>query len=297
MNFMLVILFLAANQLYSQINTVEEALKYYPLHIGNYWEYETIESQPGFGPDISWYIYKKIVADTLLGNQTYSVVESAKLGSESASRIFLRVDSTDGNIYQYHHDKEFVIDSLLAQVDDFLPFCHYLKSFEQEELFDELRWTRFADQYCASSTNYDGWKYTENIGVSYFYETIIIVWAVNYYSYLRYAEVDGVKYGTKTSVKENNDILNKFTLSQNYPNPFNPTTTIKFSVPNVGTSRDLSLRVYDMLGREIQTLLNKPMQPGSYEIEFDGSNLTSGVYFYVLETGGKTLSKKMVLIK
>lgn len=102
---------------------------------------------------------------------------------------------------------------------------------------------------------------------------------------------------TIVGVEEENDLPKEITLSQNYPNPFNPTTTIKFTVPNVGTTHELSLRVYDILGREIKTLLHKPMQPGSYEVEFDGNNLTSGVYFYVLETGGKRLSRKMVLLK
>ncbi|WKZ69659.1 MAG: T9SS type A sorting domain-containing protein [Melioribacteraceae bacterium] len=102
---------------------------------------------------------------------------------------------------------------------------------------------------------------------------------------------------TIVGVEEENDLPKEITLSQNYPNPFNPSTTIKFTVPNVGTTHELSLRVYDILGREIKTLLNKPMQPGTYEIEFDGGNFTSGVYFYVLETGGKRLSRKMVLLK
>jgi outer membrane protein assembly factor BamB len=101
----------------------------------------------------------------------------------------------------------------------------------------------------------------------------------------------------KPNSVEDEETPTKFALYQNYPNPFNPTTTIKFSVPNVGTTHELSLRVYDILGREVQTLLHKPMQPGSYEVEFDESNLTSGVYFYVLETGGKRLSKKMLLVK
>jgi hypothetical protein len=119
-------------------------------------------------------------------------------------------------------------------------------------------------------------------------------------SWLKGCYIDGVAYGDTSFIVvsvSDESFPREFNLSQNYPNPFNPNTTIKFTVANVGTSRDLSLRVYDILGREIQTLLNKPMQPGNYEIAFDGSNLTSGVYFYVLETSGKRLSKKMLLVK
>lgn len=85
-----------------------------------------------------------------------------------------------------------------------------------------------------------------------------------------------------------------FYLLQNYPNPFNPTTTIKFSILH---SQFATLKVYDILGREIKTLINKPMQSGEYEVEFDGSNLSSGVYFYRLTTGQFVQTRKMLLLK
>jgi hypothetical protein len=91
----------------------------------------------------------------------------------------------------------------------------------------------------------------------------------------------------------------EFSLSQNYPNPFNPSTKINFTISSEvkrGTS-NVKLIVYDILGREIKTLLNKPIQPGEYEIEFDGSELPSGVYFYKLSAGNFVETKKMMLIK
>ena len=107
-----------------------------------------------------------------------------------------------------------------------------------------------------------------------------------------------------TDVLENNSELPiEFSLSQNYPNPFNPSTTIKYSIPNaVVTSRDLSLQnvkliIYDILGREVATLVNRQQKPGNYEVQFDGKGLTSGVYFYKLTSGSFVESKKMLLIK
>ncbi|MCZ7602756.1 MAG: T9SS type A sorting domain-containing protein [Melioribacteraceae bacterium] len=92
-----------------------------------------------------------------------------------------------------------------------------------------------------------------------------------------------------------------FELFQNYPNPFNPTTKIKFTIPNVETPNRESLQtkliVYDILGREIKSLINKTMLPGKYDIEFHGSELSSGIYFYVLETGTERLKRKMILLK
>ncbi|MBI5401986.1 MAG: exo-alpha-sialidase [Ignavibacteriae bacterium] len=90
------------------------------------------------------------------------------------------------------------------------------------------------------------------------------------------------------------EIPTSYSLSQNYPNPFNPTTKIKFDVARVG---DVKIAVYDAMGREVQTLVNESLQSGTYEAEFDGSQLTSGVYFYKLITGDFTETKKMLMIK
>jgi len=91
-----------------------------------------------------------------------------------------------------------------------------------------------------------------------------------------------------------NKVPNTYTLAQNYPNPFNPVTKISFSVPK---NSHVKLVVYDVLGREIEKLVNQNLTAGSYEIEFGGLNLNSGVYFYRLESEGYTKTKKMLLIK
>jgi len=92
----------------------------------------------------------------------------------------------------------------------------------------------------------------------------------------------------------NEQVPNNYSLSQNYPNPFNPTTTIKFSIPN---SQFVILEVYDILGSEVATLVNEEKSPGNYDVKFDGSNLSSGVYFYRLSAGVFSKTKKFVLMK
>lgn len=89
-------------------------------------------------------------------------------------------------------------------------------------------------------------------------------------------------------------IPHTYQLEQNYPNPFNPATEIKYSIPKLGL---VKLVVYDILGREVKTLVNEMKQPGNYEIKFDGQNYASGVYFYKIEAGDFTAVKKMVLVK
>ncbi len=104
-----------------------------------------------------------------------------------------------------------------------------------------------------------------------------------------------------TSVKNNTEIISEFKLEQNYPNPFNPTTTIKYSIPTGvalnGTVANVQLIIYDILGRDVATLVNKEQLPGNYEVKFDASNLTSGLYFYKIFTGDFVDVKKLILLK
>jgi len=96
------------------------------------------------------------------------------------------------------------------------------------------------------------------------------------------------------NVEEMNSLPIDFKLLQNYPNPFNPTTKIKYEIPQ---SANASLKVYDVLGNEIVTLINEEKPAGSYQIEFDGVDLPSGIYFYQLKSNSYINTKKMVLSK
>jgi photosystem II stability/assembly factor-like uncharacterized protein len=102
-----------------------------------------------------------------------------------------------------------------------------------------------------------------------------------------------------TDTDDINSITTNFHLSQNYPNPFNPITKIKFAIPQGLKSKrqGVILKVYDVLGNEVTTLVNGKKSTGSYEIEFDGAELPSGVYFYQLNAGSFLQTKKMILVK
>jgi hypothetical protein len=104
-------------------------------------------------------------------------------------------------------------------------------------------------------------------------------WGTNY--------VDAVK-------PEKDAVPAKFTLAPVYPNPFNPTTNLSFSLAQSGF---VSLAVYDLRGVEVSRIMNESLPAGDYHFNFDGRNLNSGVYICRLTAGGKTLSRKMVLIK
>ena len=104
----------------------------------------------------------------------------------------------------------------------------------------------------------------------------------------------------------NNIIPEQYLLSQNYPNPFNPATRIKFTIPNVTLSgvegSRVQLKIYDVLGNEVATLVDEYKPAGIYEVEFnghsdEGQNLSSGIYFYRLEAGSFVETRKMIYLK
>ncbi|MBZ0178924.1 MAG: T9SS type A sorting domain-containing protein [Melioribacteraceae bacterium] len=126
-----------------------------------------------------------------------------------------------------------------------------------------------------------------------------VAYAVGWYGTMLKTTTGGV-----TWIEEDNDIniTNKYELKQNYPNPFNPTTKIKFTIPNVGDEnirplQTVKLIIYDILGREVATLVNKHLTPGNYEVEFNAEGLSSGVYYYRLEAGSCSQTKKMILLR
>jgi hypothetical protein len=160
----------------------------------------------------------------------------------------------------------------------------------------------FQNGKVSGATLFMGYWYGDYMGISAYNNKVRPVWT-------RY--INGLQNNMYTAIMDtfyigiqpiSNQTPKEFTLYQNYPNPFNPTTKIKFDVsdfPLMKGVRGMSVRltVYDLLGREVATLVNQQLKPGTYEIEFDGSNYPSGVYFYRLSASEYTQTMKMVLLK
>jgi hypothetical protein len=126
--------------------------------------------------------------------------------------------------------------------------------------------------------------------------------AAGKYSYrLKQIDYDG-KYEFSKTIEVDVRPLDNFTLEQNYPNPFNPSTSIRYTISSViasgaKQSQLVTLKVYDILGNEVATLVNEEKPAGSYEVKFDATGLSSGIYFYKLQAGTFTETKKMTMIK
>jgi hypothetical protein len=177
------------------------------------------------------------------------------------------------------------------------------------------RWATGANVGWAYDPNSDvsqGWPMNEDL--SYTNSTLMTAatsglplgdlyhwWPTKYITWKAQAASEHVKLtdlltnGVTTDVKmQTSAVPGKFELAQNYPNPFNPTTTISYSVPKTG---NVSLKVYNLLGEEVATLFAGVQQIGNHTAVFDGSRFASGVYFYRLEAGNNTMTKKLVLMK
>ncbi len=126
--------------------------------------------------------------------------------------------------------------------------------------------------------------------MSVYFIDLNVGWTVGYYGSILKTISGGI---TSISIR-NPEIPASFSLSQNYPNPFNSMTNIKMNILNAGVAK---LTVFDLLGRKVADIVNEYLQPGTYQVQFDASDLTSGIYFYQLKTDNFTETKKLLFIK
>jgi hypothetical protein len=164
--------------------------------------------------------------------------------------------------------------------------------------YDNSGLQRWVDVYNGTGNNTD-------ISTAMVLDRLKNVYVTGWSSGISSIDIVTIKYSQPIGIHPISSLLPKeFHLFQNYPNPFNPSTKIKFEIPlnkGGGFSRGMSgvvtLKIFDILGREITTLENEQLKPGTYEVEFDGTNYPSGVYFYKLTTESFDQTKRMVLLK
>jgi len=139
---------------------------------------------------------------------------------------------------------------------------------------------------------------TIGVGKTTLIDSIIISWPNGTIDVIRNVVVNQtyvVEEGeTVTKVEEENSFHYNFVLEQNYPNPFNPSTNIKYSLPQATI---VTIKIYDISGRELKTLVNKYQQAGNYEVQFIDKSLASGMYIYRMQAGEFTDTKKLLLLK
>ena len=296
----------------------QELFAYYPLSIGNYWIYkmEIWDNWPVISYSEDTFTREVVSKETLSNNKEYFKIEEIYHGSSYTNYVYERIDSVNGHVYRFDNecsnpDSEKVIDDFTSEVGDSLLNQRFTECWDSiltlfseagsENIFNENRNFRSFEYYSLMSHTY---KLAQSLGI---YNRR---WGYDFGStdfFLKGCVTDGIVYGdtTLTDVENEIELPKEFSLSQNYPNPFNPVTTIKYTIPNVisteGRNLKVQLKVYDILGCEVATLVNKEQPAGNYEVEFKSSvgslQLASGIYFYRLKAGSFTETRKMILVK
>ena len=175
--------------------------------------------------------------------------------------------------------------------------------------YDVERKSTFSSSDTSASLSMTGWEKVGfvpsnkvlNTPVSYSFTDNTVNSTKNIKYRLKSVNIDA----TYTILKEIDVLMSpqSFELSQNYPNPFNPSTKIRYTIPSValsgveGSQTQVTMKIYDILGNEVATLVNEQQSPGSHEVIFDANGLSSGVYIYRLETSGFVDTKKMILLR
>lgn len=288
------------------------AAKYMPLQVGNVWVYYFSFTTSGGGAN--GYEKYKITGTTVVDGKTFysfSMERRFNFGSNLCySRLFqtpyqLRIDSSTGNLFKTTNcgtNLEGMVDSLNSRKNDSAFICgSYQENISMcsdtsfKTILGQYRKTKTFEVLAHERSNIH--EYTHGIGLSYFLSSQLMTQCR---LYLVGCYVNGLFLGDTTLFvgisQIGGEIPERFKLSQNYPNPFNPVTKIKFDISGTSAVQTF-LYVYNVLGKEVAVLVNQQMQPGSYEEDWDATAYPSGVYYFKLESGSFTETKKMVLIK
>jgi len=297
---------------YAKINGVENGTKnilmadslsqYHPLQNGNMWIYRNTSYNPPAMPTFSYFI-REITGDTLIGTILFKrIVERNSAGfiTGNSPEFF---DDITGNYIVHNIFGPVIEDSAAANVVE-SHFGSYgmrkLASVFTDSLFGSARVHREIRMANHVAEHERGWIYAHGIGLvkHYIKEIEPSPFGIRDEDLL-YAWINGVEFGTNPlSVDIKLQFIPAdFALHQNYPNPFNPSTTISFDVPAGQSGKILSLRIFDILGREILTLVNEPLPPGRHTVRFDATGLATGLYFYQIQSGGFIDTKKMMYLK
>jgi hypothetical protein len=251
---------------------------YYPLAKGNVWDYGAS------------YLQWRVMGDTLLPDgRIYSVLQETHYYQKKCLRQ--QGDSVFSGATLYYDFTRMPGDTLWQTGNSF----KYVSALGDTTIFGRnLRWWEFTRiVFVGTTAGWDVEIVVDSVGMVYYWESYDFhfqPWA------LRGAIIDGKQYGTISSLEENPspEMPAAFFLSQNYPNPFNPTTTIRYELPKSSLVR---LSVYDVLGREVSVLVNERKNAGVHEVEFDATELSSGVYLYRLWAGDYISTKKLLVLR
>lgn len=261
---------------------------YFPLETGNVWQYQEL-----FSPFIMEF--------SALGNVTApNGVTYQRVGRSSSGGFENWYRQSAVAVFMYDsRGYDFPIFSFNGEVGDTSVFVHSpgdtfrsILEFKGSHniLGRDLRiWGYSVDFSTGQIDEETGYTLVDSLGIWQWTNYLAGVPVT-----LQGAEINGVQYGMLTLLEHTNYEVERFHLSQNYPNPFNPTTTIQYTLPGAA---DVTLIVFDMVGRKVAELVSERQAAGNYQQQFDGAALASGVYVYRLQAGEFVQARKMLLVR
>ncbi len=286
--------------LFSQIDTAK--LQFYPLQIGNLWQYR------GEGSGVIWTI--KIIGDTVINDRmyykranpnypqnagfvrvdsAYHVVQRQADQEEEYNPIY-RLNEPLGSAYQIPSDVAGA-SVICKGTKDIMKYASYVESAIGPGMDAMIFYPGKIDTVQMDTCVASEFRFILVKGLGVYREE----YEADRFMQLTGAIINGVKWGTIVSVEEDPlPLPEEFTLLQNYPNPFNGRTTIMYTISK---ETEISLKIYNILGQVVRTLVEGVAISGLYTINFDASDLPSGVYFYRLTGARSTVSKKLLISK
>jgi len=296
-NLLFIIIFVLINNSISQ----DDRLEYYPMHIGDEWKYfkYSYDFFTGETTAVWGMVNYKIIGDTILGNGKKYFTFQRNVGQYNYLE-FKRIDSTKMKVYDYYGESfrcenhELDLYYLDVQQDSMWIDCyggdHYTIfdtslvndfGFVSPKIQDHPLWGSY---FASTLTRGIGLTVSENGEVS-----------SHDVEYLIYAKIDDVIYDIPIPLNNSSEPHpSLFELQQNYPNPFNSETTIQFSIHEPGF---VSLKIFDIMGREVEVIIQQYLTSGDYSAKWNAYNFSSGIYYYQLQADNLVTTKKFLLIK
>ena len=278
-------------------------LAFYPLQIGNYWEYkQTLTDFPGPVIYIS-YFSVEVSGDTLMSNGLhYGILLFRSIPDTMFHTIYYeRMDSLYGNVYRYNpriSNDEWLIDSLNSMIGDTSKASRYFfgdsvitvcKVVYNETILNHETTIKKFSNYNGYLSEYDYWI-AKDFGLIKEEEWELPATTIT----LEFARINGIEYGTPVVLEDYNNSITNFNLFQNFPNPFNMSTTVKYEIPYPG---EIEITLYDVLGKNVADLYKGYQSSGIHEININGIKLSSGIYYYSLKTQNYQRTRKCVMLK
>jgi len=289
----LIFLLFSPLKIYSQIDTTR--LNFYPLEIGNAWQYKFVSISYEYSPpetlSVSYHNFE-IEGDTLMPNgQNYF--------GPLLDYVYRRVDSISGCVYEY---------------DEFNPANNYESVVYDLSIIDSTSWIDGRGYYynihTSTSPQPVGLMPYQRIITLYLRHIFLdqdlaegfglsILYAggpyIQSHVYLIWARIKGVEYGTMTNLMNNKDnLIENMKLCQNYPNPFNSETTIEFYLSK---PHKIEISIFDLRGRLVERIINEIRPAGPNKVKWDGNKCSSGIYYYQLKSEEGILNKRLLLLK